>query len=484
MSNVKSESSMTGKEKRILAAIIILLMVATVLVGTMKKDYHVDEIWTFGLANHLGGIYPDIEYGKEYSGIDGFASFMEATDGNAFNYVNVWKNQSKDVHPPLYYFFIHTVCSLFKNSFSMWYGVIVNLLWLVPIIIMLYKLAKDITGSDKMSMGIVLAYGTSLVFFYTILFIRMYAQFTFFAIAIAYLFKLYWEKTIDRQFVLIFSCIAIFGMLTHYYFLIYTFSISMAFAVHLFLGKRFKELRTCIITAICDAVIYLLLWPHIVSHVFRGGRGQQALHSAVAIGLGDIMSLLIVIALVLVYVKKHNDDKYGFVYALALSGGFYSVVVNKIAPFMALRYFMPVLYIVFLTAFLILMILLNRVLKRSNSEFIAAAVIVVLNIFMIINYGIYTRGYSTEEAEFAENYIKENDCIVYVKEDWEPLQYFVKLQQAGSYTFINEADENLLDSHNGKYLLITQEEYSEDLPEKYRGEKIYEAGGKCFYLVN
>jgi hypothetical protein len=226
------------------------------------------------------------------------------------------------------------------------------------------------------------------------------------------------------------------------------------------------------------------LWPHIIAHIFKGSRGQQALHSAVAIGIGDIMSVLFVVALVLVYVKKHNDERYGFVYALALSGGFYSAVVNKIAPFMALRYFMPVLYIGFMAAFLILMNLINRVLKRNNPEFISAAVIVVLNIMMLINVGIYSRGYAKEEAEFVENYIKENDCIVYVKYDWEPLLYFITLREAESYTFINEDTVNLLDSHDGKYLLITQNEYREKVPEKYKGEVIHEAGGKCFYLVN
>lgn len=37
--------------------------------------------------------------------------YVMVAENERFDYATVYYNQTQDVHPPLYYFFLHTVCS-------------------------------------------------------------------------------------------------------------------------------------------------------------------------------------------------------------------------------------------------------------------------------------------------------------------------------------------------------------------------------------
>ena len=62
---------------------------------------------------------------------DAFMDYFTVQRGHEFDYATVWKNQSEDVHPPLYYVFVHTISSFFPGSFSKWFGLAVNILFYI-----------------------------------------------------------------------------------------------------------------------------------------------------------------------------------------------------------------------------------------------------------------------------------------------------------------------------------------------------------------
>ncbi len=451
---------MTRKEKSTLAILIVLIAVIAIFFGTRKIDYHVDEVWTFGLANHIGGIEPDIEYGKTYSGMGFFKDFMEVDSNHRFDYVNLWQNQANDVHPPLYYIFVHTICSLFPDSYSMWYGLCVNLMWMIFIMILFYKLARLLTGSAAQAFGAVLVYGTTVAFIDTLLFIRMYTQFTFFAIAISYLLAIYWDKELDKKFYALFSLIVVFGMLSHYYFLIFTFFVCATFALHLIFEKRFIELRNSIIVAACDGIVYLLIWPYMIKHILHSGRGQQAIHSAFSISglikgivgvfreidielFAGAMILFIVLVLILAVKKiKSGEMKYSFKAALLLSAVLYTCAVGKIAPYIEFRYVMPVTFVFALTALLVLTELLGGLKIKKNAGSIAIIILLVLNLINFSSKGFYVPKdyYSSEKIEnFRE--LADQDIELCIEENWEALDHFQQLLHAKSYV-ITKASKN------------------------------------------
>lgn len=194
--------------------ILILIMLATlatmIYYGTKKEGYHVDELYSYGLANseylpfmHFGESGYDvkdwmIEYGAGESLIDLFRNlakdfkllkecdfrlkdsviyqdyltaqansadtrtttwvsgqdyidYLAVSDSNTFNYASVYYNQRGDVHPPLYYILLHTVCSIFQGLFSKWFGLAVNFAALLLTVWMLYRMVSRYLGGQGSS---------------------------------------------------------------------------------------------------------------------------------------------------------------------------------------------------------------------------------------------------------------------------------------------------------------------------------------------
>ena len=61
---------------------------------------------------------------------DELMKYVTVAENERFDYATVYYNQTQDVHPPLYYFFLHTVCSLFPRSFTKWTGIGLNFVFL------------------------------------------------------------------------------------------------------------------------------------------------------------------------------------------------------------------------------------------------------------------------------------------------------------------------------------------------------------------
>lgn len=467
------------KDKVLIGLLILISFISILFFGSRKMEYNVDEIWTYGLSNNIGSINPDFEYGKEYSGWGFYKDFMQVQAGHGFNYVNVLNNQANDVHPPLYYFFVHTVCSIFKDSYSMWYGIAVNILWMVPTIILLYWFIKDLTGDTLKTFGFVLVYISNIIVMDTFILIRMYTQFVFFAIAISYLVKKYWNNKLDRKFYILYSVIMLLGLLTHYYFLIFVFFISATFGVHLIIEKRLPELGKCVITAAADGIVYLLLWHHILNHIFRGGRGHQALNSAFSVS-GIVTGLIIFVVCFVVF--KRGKEKYSYITALILTGLFYLLVVLRIAPFFSLRYISPVVFIGVFAVFMLLARLIGKKADdiRSTRITIAALLFFNIGIFVLSGFTVPDDFYSEETIELYDQ-LEGKKCIVYIDEDWEAINYFVPLQKAGSYMFINSENLDLLDGVKKGDIVSTPGDYDEIIEKRISAKPIHSENSSIHY---
>lgn len=113
--------------------VLFLLMLVGVIAS--KKNYFIDEIYSYGLANHVMEdgepiwIQPKLAPYTYASGGEAYYEYMTVQEGERFNFANVWKNQANDVHPPLYYVVIHLICSLLPGMFTKWQAGFVNILF-------------------------------------------------------------------------------------------------------------------------------------------------------------------------------------------------------------------------------------------------------------------------------------------------------------------------------------------------------------------
>ena len=92
--------NISDKKSRIFLAVVIVLSLALSTVFMMNKQgYHEDELLTYNLANSANTLKTDGEWN---SGAD-FIDYLSVSDGDRFNYEQVYENQIIDAsHPPFY----------------------------------------------------------------------------------------------------------------------------------------------------------------------------------------------------------------------------------------------------------------------------------------------------------------------------------------------------------------------------------------------
>ncbi|MBQ7776662.1 MAG: hypothetical protein IJ379_12155 [Lachnospiraceae bacterium] len=409
--------------KGIFLAILLCALTSMIYFGSQKNGYHVDEIYSFGLANseylpfmHFGESGYDVkdwmlEYGagesfgqlfrnlwkdfqilKEYnfdfyctpiyeayrvaqansadtktttwvSGQD-YQNYVTVSPENTFNYASVYYNQRGDVHPPFFYMLLHTICSIFQGSFSKWYGLVLNMVFLLLTLGMLYKMCREFCGGEKLALAVVASYVFSYGFVTTAMYIRMYAMLTFFVVWSCYLHLELLEADFCmtgkrvRRLVLV----TLLGFYTHYYYVLYAIGVAAVCCVIAFVRKHYKSLFRYIFTMAGSAIIGLCIWPFAVKHVFSGYRGRGSLQSLTQVeyyflkiklmisqifnpSLGGklmwLVVLLVLAGIVLLYTKG-KKVKPGRVCVIYIPIVFYSIMVSQIVPFYTDRYVMCV----------------------------------------------------------------------------------------------------------------------------------------------
>ena len=167
---------------------MILLLVIQLCVAfyfcVQKQGFHYDEYYSYYSSNVTGGLHPT---DMEWKDTDEIRSEFMALPGEGLAYGTVKLMQSWDVHPPLYYYVLRTVCVLTSGVFSKWQGLSINLLFFVFSWIVLALITKELTGNDKKKIALVCAlFGFSPAIFSGITFIRMYMMLTFACLLILY----------------------------------------------------------------------------------------------------------------------------------------------------------------------------------------------------------------------------------------------------------------------------------------------------------
>ena len=272
---------LTGKERRILfmanhrkstfAFCIILIFQLCVLTYfcCQKKSFHIDEVYTYILSNsyHTDRISnSDKVFDRWINGEETFHDFVTVQSGEQFAYHKVYYNNSRDAHPPLYYFLVHTVSSLFPDLYSKWIGLGINLFFFVLTQIVLFRLSVNILGDRKWALLPPLIYGTFPICIDTVLFIRMYAMLTFFTILTFFIHWLFYAEKLKLPFLWIFL-ITFAGTFTHYYFAVPSFYLAAAFCLFLLVKKQIKKLIGYSFSMLSGVGCVFLLYPAALSQI-------------------------------------------------------------------------------------------------------------------------------------------------------------------------------------------------------------------------
>ena len=256
--------------------------------GYEKEFFHVDDAFTFMLSNSKYGIEVPDEYKNKWrSGSDYYNLLTTSTD-STFNYKQVYINQTNDVHPPLYYFIIHTIMSFFPQQFSKWFGIIPNIFFFLCAQIFIFLLSDNILNSKYKALLPCLLYGFSLGAVSTVEFIRMYGMLTAILMMALYTnYRIIYNPSNTNKYIIFLFFINIAGYLTHYYYIIHSFFICAFMTIYLYINTTNRNTIKYAAINILALIAFILIYPDCFVHIFSGYRGTEAFQNLATAPFGE-----------------------------------------------------------------------------------------------------------------------------------------------------------------------------------------------------
>ncbi len=270
-----------GKENKKWICLMIAIMMLQLVVASyfciQKQGFHYDEYYSYYSSNVTYGLAVGDRQWKDVAEI---RSEFQVQNKEQFRYGMVKTMQSFDVHPPLYYMILHTICSFFPGIFSKWSGLGLNLFLFALCYGVLGYIAYHVFHKNKMLTAVTcLLFGFQSGVLSGITFIRMYMLLTFWCLMLIAWHIPVWEKGI--RLTLKNSCVlfllVILGFLTHYYFAVFLFFLAAYNCLYHWWVRKDLKSSICygcvIVSGMLAAIIY---YPACLSHIFRGYRGTEA----------------------------------------------------------------------------------------------------------------------------------------------------------------------------------------------------------------
>ena len=301
---------------------IIILSVIVILISvffmSQKENLDYDEVSTYGLSNNQFQLI--VDDWREYHGMEVLLNYAAVKNGNEFNIENVFWNQGLDTHPPIYYMMVNFICSIRKGTFSIWYGLIINIIFMVLLFFemryLLNLVIKDEIFSTIISIVVLCTNGFISLYVFT----RMYVVATVLSMSFIILILNKMYKNINNiLFLILFFLNSVLGVLTHYHFMFIAFIFSCIFGTYLIRNKNYKLLITTFVVGATSLIVSYIIFPSIIDHMFAQNslhaitNSGEELKSQIMIklvesiytsffGYGLIPYILILVALITIYI--------------------------------------------------------------------------------------------------------------------------------------------------------------------------------------
>lgn len=369
----KTISSLKMKKWDLLILLLIcMLQLCLSLFWTGQKKYLApDELFSYVSANnpdYIGNVPKNTWLDEAW-----YQDYVSADQEHRFDYAIPYHNQDQDVHPPLFYLFLHTASSMLPGEFSYFTGTAFNILFFMICTVILYFLGREVFSSRGCGLLAAFLFAISYAGMNTVVFIRMYMLMTMFVLLHALVYMKYLEQEkIPLRGYLFLGLTLIAGVLTQYYFVIIAFFFALWYGVRFIRQQDWKKVIPFVSVFAISALISILLYPTMLDHIFGTSRGVEARENLSSLGgyfqkiktmwelldsqlfTGFGIALLAVLLIMGMLCKKKKSDverrqitKTGMLLFACIG---YFLIVTKIAPYQIDRYLMPVYPLIYLLA--------------------------------------------------------------------------------------------------------------------------------------
>jgi len=270
-----------------LAAFIIGL--EFIVLSILKSGFYVDEIYSYGHANSTQGAFLDGYATQDYKHnqfalhhrvLEGkiFHDYLTVQENERFSYQYINENLKQDVHPPFYFWLLHTVCSFTPDTFSKWSGLILNVVVLMLLLCLFYRLARLVLDNDKWAYGATFFLAFLPLVMEMSVYVRMYLlEMAFFTGLLWQTFKYLEIKDKYGKNLFIIFCFALLCFLTHFYGLIYVFFLAAGTGLFLLRRKQYRKIFVYAALILSSIVCAILIYPAYVSILLFSERGEDAI---------------------------------------------------------------------------------------------------------------------------------------------------------------------------------------------------------------
>ena len=414
------------KKKLILISMIVVQVLLIIYIASDRVHLHMDEYLSFEFSTSQNMyIYDKEDFYNTLHDSEYYSEYLEVNEGEQNQFSQVYENQVKDVHPPLYYLLLKVFCNFNVDNFSIWPGIALNIILYIISIFVLYLIGLKIFKNDKkMSLLLCFVAGFNIGVLQIAVYIRMYQL-----LILATLLLLYWHLCKkDKEKLEIKDCIQLIlivcmGFLTQYYFAVIAVGFYIVHFIRNIKKKKFKEIFIYTIALILAVLICTAVFPYWISHVLESGRGKEASanltkrfsyvdivfsrfismfndagFNGFLIGIGAILVLFFICMVIkqrkktIEIVKEALNENVGISYIL-FSGIFYFVLVSFMAPYIEIRYMSPIIIFAIMLGMYYLKILLENSYFNKNEAFIILTLIFLVGTlvgFLNINENIFS----------------------------------------------------------------------------------------------
>ena len=398
------------KELLIILFTLIIQTIIIIICGFGKSYIHMDEAYSLGLASYdkteiqNNEDFYDNWHDKEY-----YEDYLSVQEDEYGKYSQVYENQKNDVHPPLYYLILRIAMGFGNQHFSVWPGIIINIViyWFITIFmyLILQKILKDESYVKEKSIILAFISSITLASLTSAIYIRMYALSTLNVLIITFLhMKLLESEKINVKLLICISISALIGSLTHYYYLFYLAMLYIIFVIKYIKEKQYKMLFYYTLSMVIAGIFSLIIFPYSIQHMFFGYRGQGVISKLLNVpeflksivlyiektnrfAFNNLLYILILaIIIMLIYkkmkIKENNKEKVSkFIKIIILPTLFYFILVAIASPWIELRYIMPISGLMFVLVIYYIYYLLKKIFdeKKSNKIIIILFVIILLS---------------------------------------------------------------------------------------------------------
>lgn len=466
----------------ILFLVFIFLMALTI---SQKINYHVDEISSYTLANDAEDLFLTFKDYQAYTPAESvFLECMTASADHLFDYANVVANQASDVHPPLYYLILHTICSFFPGTFSKWYAGVINIAFGALTLFFVRKLVRTLTASvmsrdhswlltNLVSIAFILCAGV----YEAIPFLRMYIMAMCWVTATSFLLvhQIGQPKQTRRFYI---SCLVVtfLGAMTHYYCIVYTVMSSIAYMLVLLVQKKWKEAGGFFAVMAVSGIVSVAVYPAMLQHMFSGYRGKEALENLAAednyldrlhsffnflsesIFGGTLAGIFIFMGLLAIckwfLTRRHDSantqksseslppvlpkEEWQKIFCVAFPCILYFVLISRIASYVTDRYLFPIYAVSLVWVLVLLALLIWSLFSKKNAVLLLCAAFAFV---IATGWQQYSGSYLLKDSgTLLKNAAAHTGvdclCIYDPQWQWKAEPSFKEVSYYGSITFV------------------------------------------------